>query len=137
MRVLCLDHGAARCGIAVSDPDGTIATPVGVVERPDTPAGLAEISAHAQELGAGQIVVGLPLLTSGEAGEQTQVVRSFAGRLRKLVNCEIEFFDERFTSQLAEQSSRAGAESAHDALAAAHILQRYLDTRASTGGSDD
>lgn len=134
MRVLGLDHGAARCGLAVSDASGTVARPLDVVERPDSQAGLASIAAQASEHRAELIVVGLPLLAGGEEGGQAKVARSFAGRLRRLVSCEVELFDERFTSQLAEQSAQTGARSEHDALAAAHILQRYLDAHPGAKG---
>ncbi len=134
MRVLGLDHGAARCGLAVSDGSGTVARPLEVVNRPDSRAGLERIAAQAREVQAETIVVGLPLLTGGEEGAQAKVARSFAGRLRKLVDCEVEMFDERFTSQMADRSADAGAQSDHDALAAAHILQSYLDARTKTGG---
>lgn len=128
MRILGLDHGAARCGLAVSDPSGTVVTPLEVVERPDTPDGLARIAAQVLELRVEMVIVGLPLLPDGGEGGQAQVARSFAGRLRKLIDCDVELFDERFTSKLAERSTRMGAESEHDALAAAHILQGYLDS---------
>ena len=61
MRVLALDHGSARCGAAISDPTGTLATPLAAVERPDTKRGLAEVARLVEEKGAERVVVGLPL----------------------------------------------------------------------------
>ncbi len=71
MRVLALDHGEARCGCAVSDPTGTLATPLEVVERPDTKKGLARVAAFAEELGAERVLVGFRS-PGGEEGEQPQ-----------------------------------------------------------------
>lgn len=129
MRVLGLDHGTARCGLALSDAGGTLASPLKVVERPDSPDGLRQIADAASEHDAELIVVGLPVLPSGDEGAQARAARSFAGRVGQLAGRPVELHDERFTSQLAERSERAGATAEHDALAAAHILQSYLDTQ--------
>ena len=71
-RVLALDHGAARCGCAISDPSGTLATPLDVVERPDTKRGLERVALLAEEREAERVVVGLPLTLAGEEGEQAE-----------------------------------------------------------------
>jgi len=68
VRVLALDYGAARCGSAVSDPSGSLATPLRSVERPDSPAGLEELVELVRETGAELVVVGLPLTLAGEEG---------------------------------------------------------------------
>ena len=70
--MLALDHGSARCGAAISDPTGTLATPLAVVERPDTKRGLAEVARLVEEKGAERVVVGLPLTLQGEEGEQAE-----------------------------------------------------------------
>ena len=80
-RVLALDYGAARCGTAVSDPTGTLATPLEPVLRPGTRKGLQRIAALARELGAERVVVGLPLSLSGGDSAQTTETRAFADRL--------------------------------------------------------
>ena len=67
-RILALDHGSARCGCAISDPSGTLATPLAVVERPDTKRGLARLARLVEEQGAEHVVVGLPLTLSGDEG---------------------------------------------------------------------
>ena len=69
-RILALDHGSARCGCAISDPSGTLATPLPVVERPDTKRGLATLARIVEEQGAERVVVGLPLTLSGDEGHQ-------------------------------------------------------------------
>jgi putative Holliday junction resolvase len=104
MRVLALDHGAARCGVAVSDPTGTLATPVGIVERPDSQRGLAEIARLVREHGAERVVVGLPLSLSGSDSAQTAEARAFAKRLGELVDVPVELYDERFTTALAQRA---------------------------------
>ena len=85
MRVLALDYGSARCGAAVSDPSGTLATPLDAVERPGTKRGLATLARLVEEQGAERVVVGLPLTLSGEEGHQAREVRTFAERLERRV----------------------------------------------------
>lgn len=126
MRVLALDHGSARCGCAVSDATGTIARPLAAVARPDTSEGLAKLAVLAAEHAVERIVVGLPVLASGEEGSQARAARSFAGRLRAVTVVPVELFDERFTTRMAQSSVAAGAESDEDSLAAAHLLESYL-----------
>jgi putative Holliday junction resolvase len=122
-RVLALDHGSARCGCAISDPSGTLATPLAVVERPDSRKGIAAVARLAEEQGAERVVVGLPLTLSGESGEQAEAARAFAERLERRLNVPVELYDERLTTRLAE---RAGGEGEEDSRAAAHLLESYL-----------
>jgi putative Holliday junction resolvase len=129
MRILALDHGSARCGCAISDPSGTLATPLPAVERPDTKKGLAAVARMAQEQGAERIVVGLPLTLSGDEGEQAGRARTFAERLSRRVSIPVELHDERMTTRLAE---RTGGEGDADSRAAAHLLESYL-ARAGAG----
>lgn len=123
MRVLALDHGSARCGCAISDPSGTLATPLPAIERPDTKRGLAAVAQLAEEKGAERILVGLPLTLAGGEGEQAAVVRTFAERLERRVSVPVELHDERMTTRLAE---RTGGEGDADSRAAAHLLESYL-----------
>ena len=125
MKVLALDFGSARTGVAVSDPTGTIAKPVGVVERAGTETGLAQLAALVQAEEVELVVVGLPLTLRGERGEQADETERFVTALRATVEVPIETLDERFTTDLAEQTSN-GAGSV-DALAAAHLLSSYLE----------
>lgn len=129
MRVLALDHGSARCGCAISDPSGTLATPLPVVERPDTRKGLVALARLAEDKGAERIVVGLPLTLAGDEGHQAELARRFAERLDRRVSVPVELHDERMTTRLAE---RAGGEGDADSRAAAHLLESYL-ARAGAG----
>ena len=127
-RVLALDHGAARCGCAVSDPTGTVATPLRTIERPDTKRGLAAVARLIEEQRAERVVVGLPLTLRGEEGEQAARARTFAERLGRRVSVPVELYDERLTTRLAE---RTGGGIDTDSRAAAHLLESYL------AGSDE
>jgi putative holliday junction resolvase len=122
-RVLALDHGSARCGCAVSDPSGTLATPLPVVERPDTRRGLAAIARLVNEQGVDRVIVGLPLTLRGEEGSQAERARTFAERLARRVSVPVELHDERLTTRLAERT-RGNADA--DSRAAAHLLESYL-----------
>ena len=131
-RILALDHGSARCGCAVSDPSGTLATPLSAVERPDSKRGLAALAGLVEELGAELVIVGLPLTLAGEPGEQAEAARTFAEQLGRRVRVPVELHDERLTTRLAERTGGAGDE---DSRAAAHLLESYLALRASTAGA--
>jgi putative Holliday junction resolvase len=118
VKVLALDYGSARTGVAVSDPTGTIARPLGVVERAATDAGLARLRELIVEEAPERVVVGLPLTLRGEHGEQARETERFVEVLRGSVDMPVELFDERFTSVLADGD---------DARAAAHLLSSYLE----------
>ncbi len=124
MKVMALDYGSARTGVAVSDPTGTLARPLSVVEKVGTDAGLAELARLVDEEGVERIVVGLPLTLRGERGEQAAETEHFADALRAAVSVPVELFDERFTTDLAQQTAGATPE---DALAAAHLLSGWLE----------
>src|SRR5262252_6127456 len=97
MRVLALDYGSARCGCALSDPTGTLATPIDPIERPGTRRGFARVTELVRDRG----VVGLPLGLSGADTEQTREARAFAERLGGAVAVPVEMYDERFTTAIA------------------------------------
>ena len=122
-RVLALDHGSARCGCAVSDPTGTLATPLPAIERPDTKRGLAAVARLVDQQEPERVVVGLPLTLRGEEGEQAKRARTFAERLGRRVSVPVELHDERLTTRLAE---RTGGDTDADSRAAAHLLESYL-----------
>jgi putative Holliday junction resolvase len=133
MRILALDHGTARIGCAMSDPSGTLATPLPVIEPPE-PRSVAELVAkHAVQV----VVVGLPLHLSGEEGSQAALARSFAAELEAILDVPVEMYDERLTTRMADASKREGASSSPDSLAAAHLLQAYLEGRSAGQGPDD
>ena len=123
MKVLALDYGSARTGVAVSDPTGTIARPLCVVERAGTDQGLARLAELIGAEAVDQVVVGLPLTLRGELGEQAQETQRFIDVLADVTDVPVVAFDERFTTDLAQQSP---ADSPEDARAAAHLLSSYL-----------
>jgi len=125
-RVLALDHGAARCGAAVSDPSGTLATPLTTIPRPDSPRGLEAIADLVRETGAELVVVGLPLTLRGDEGRQAAAARAFAGRVAKAAGVPVELHDERLTTSHAR---RTGGSAGEDERAAAHILESWLESR--------
>jgi putative pre-16S rRNA nuclease len=126
VRVLALDHGTARIGCAISDPSGTLVTPLPTIEPPE-PRAVAELVA---ERGVERVVVGLPLHLSGEEGAQAGLVRSFCSELEALLGgIAVETYDERLTTRMAETSRREGASAAADSLAAAHLLEAYLASK--------
>lgn len=118
MKVVALDFGSARTGVAASDPTGTVARPVTTIEQAATTDGFAKliqvIESEAPEL----VVVGMPLTLRGEHGEQARETAAFVERLRAAVAVPVETYDERFTSVLA---------GGDDARAAAHLLSGYLE----------
>ena len=123
MKVLALDYGRARTGVAVSDPTGTIARPLCVVERAGSGDGLARLAALIGEEEVERVVVGLPLTLRGDRGEQALETERFIEGLSAVTNVPVVTFDERFTTVLAEQ---APADAPEDARAAAHLLAGYL-----------
>ena len=123
MRVLALDYGKARCGCAVSDPTGTLATPIDPVTQPASRRGLARLRDLVAELGAERVVVGLPLSLSGADSPQTVEARAFAATLEDKLPVPVELYDERFTTRLAE---RSGGRASEDSRAAAHLLEGWL-----------
>ena len=123
MKVLALDFGSARTGVAVSDPTGTLARPLEVVRRAASKAGIARVVALVEREQAELVVVGLPLTLRGGHGEQARETERFVEALRARVGVPVESFDERFTTALAGQDGGGAAE---DARAAAHLLTSYL-----------
>src|SRR6476661_7265400 len=122
MRILAIDHGTARAGCAISDPTGTIARPLGVIEPPD-PRAVAELAAENR---AELVIVGLPVSLSGAEGQQATEARAFRDALAVILDIPVKTYDERLTTRMAERTARAGASAPPDALAAAHLLESYL-----------
>ncbi|WP_372790756.1 Holliday junction resolvase RuvX [Paraconexibacter sp.] len=122
-RVLALDYGSARCGCAVTDPTGTIVTPIDPVLRPGTRKGFNRVLGVVRERGVKRVVVGLPVTLRGTDSAQTTEVREFAAKLTEAVRVPVELYDERFTTSIAAQ--RGGARS-EDSRAAAVLLEDWL-----------
>jgi len=118
LKVLALDYGSARTGVAVSDPTGMVARPVETVERALTDAGFAKLLAVIKAEEPELVVVGMPLTLRGDHGEQARETAVFVERLRAAVELPVDTYDERFTSVLA---------GGDDARAAAHLLSGYLE----------
>jgi putative holliday junction resolvase len=129
VRIVALDYGAARTGVAVSDPTGTIATPLGVVQKAATSAGISEIRALVAGHGAELVVVGLPLTPRGEHGSQAEETAAFVRTLADALDVPVETYDERFTTALA---ARVPGDLPEDARAAAHLLDSYLAWKSTT-----
>jgi putative Holliday junction resolvase len=123
LRILALDYGSARCGCAISDPTGTLATPLGVIESPGGEDVVAAVQRLVEEHAAERVVVGLPVSLSGEDSAQTAQARGFAERLAAALPVPVDTYDERFTTSLAK---RTPGRTAEDARAAAHLLESYL-----------
>ncbi|MDQ2622196.1 MAG: Holliday junction resolvase RuvX [Actinomycetota bacterium] len=129
MRILALDYGLARIGCAVSDPTGTLTTPIPVVEPPEVDA----VARLAAEREVERIVVGMPVSLSGEETGQAEITRAFCEELEQAVKVPVRTWDERFTTRMAAQTRRSGAGAAEDSIAAAHLLESYLTALAREG----
>jgi putative holliday junction resolvase len=127
MRVLALDYGSARCGCAVSDPTGTIVTPLQHVEQPGTRRGMLALVQLVHEREAERVVVGLPLSLAGGDTAQTRETREFAERLARRLgeDVPVELHDERFTTRMAQRLD-GPASSSEDSRAAAHMLESWM-----------
>jgi len=123
VKIVALDFGSARTGVAVSDATGTIARPLEVVERASSPDGLARVRAIVHEQEAERVVVGLPLTLRGEHGSQALATEEFVRALQDALEVPVESYDERFTTTLAAGAPGTAPE---DARAAAHLLDSYL-----------
>jgi putative transcription antitermination factor YqgF len=130
VKVLALDYGAARTGVAVSDESGMLARPLTVVERAGSERGLAEIASLVRDEAAGAVVVGLPLTLRGVRGSQAEQTEQFVDALRSLLDVPVKTYDERFTTALAAGIAGAAPE---DARAAAHLLESYLAWKRARG----
>ena len=135
-RVLGVDLGARRIGLAVSDPTGQVATPHAVIERSgDEAADRRTILAHAREAGASRIVVGLPLSLSGDVGQGARAVLEAVTALQAEASggITVETHDERFTTVIAERGLRSARARPRDRrhvidpAAATVMLQSYLE----------
>ena len=130
MRCLGLDIGDRRIGVALSDPEGILASPLTVISRTSESADVEAIVAIARQSKAGRIIVGLPISMDGRLRGQAEKVTAFIEKLRAHSDLPIEFRDERLSTVSVKrmmQSVRRTKNTEHDAMAAALILQGYLE----------
>jgi putative Holliday junction resolvase len=131
MRCLGLDIGERRIGVALSDPDGILASPLTIINRTDESLDIEAIIDVVKSKDAGRVIVGLPYSLDGSLGEQAERVKAFSQKLAGRLQVPLEYRDERLTTVMAERLGRAGGKKAKrkadDAQAAALILQGYLD----------
>jgi putative Holliday junction resolvase len=133
VRVVAIDLGTARIGVAVSDPSGVLASPYEVVPRNEQSH--ARLQAIVEEVGAERVVVGLPLSLDGRKGPAAQLIEAEVVELRELFTVPVELYDERFTTVTAHQHLAASGKRSKarrgtvDGAAAAVLLQSWLDGR--------
>ncbi|HWO57754.1 MAG TPA: Holliday junction resolvase RuvX [bacterium] len=141
-RILAIDYGRRRIGLAISDPTGTIATGLGCIEVQNDEEALNRITAGHIEWGFRAIIVGLPISESGVEGPMAAAVRAFAERLRERTRVEVRLVDERYTSREAmrifHQTGKKlkGRKGEIDRLAAEILLRNYLDSLDAASGYD-
>lgn len=130
MKVLALDHGPARTGVAVSDPTGTIARPLPAIPRVDSPEGAALLDRVIADEAPERILVGDPRGLSGARGGQARSAGGFAARLRARVSLPVDLVDERLTTvEAGRRRAESGARGDLDSLAACVLLEGYLASR--------
>ncbi len=129
MKVLALDHGSARTGVAVSDPTGTLARPLPAIARADSADGRRRLDAVIAAEAPERIVVGEPRTLAGRRSAQARSAAGFAARLRARVDVPVELWDERLTTAEARRRAHeAGSRADLDSLAACVLLEAYLAT---------
>jgi putative Holliday junction resolvase len=139
MRILALDHGTVRIGVALSDELGIIASPLEFIPADPLPQALQRLQSLIQEKQVGQIIVGMPRNMDGSYGPTAEKVRQFVAHLRETLTVPIRTWDERLTSAQANrlliqgQVRRQDRKQVVDKMAAAILLQSYLDSGAATG----
>lgn len=135
MRSLGLDVGDRRIGVAMSDPSGILASPFTIIERRSNTADMEAIAEIIRRNDIGQIIVGLPLSLDGSSGLQAEKVKSFTQKLVEAIKIPVDFRDESFTTASARnlmketRSKKARRNTKDDAIAAAFILQNFLDEK--------
>ena len=139
--VLGLDFGARRIGLAVSNPEATLAFPAGTLERAGLDRDLAALRSLVEERGVARIVVGLPLHMDGRSGVGADAARAFAQALEGATSLPVELLDERWTTSQAERAlreapraRRRGRKQIVDSMAATLLLRTYLEIGRSRAG---
>jgi putative Holliday junction resolvase len=142
-RILAVDYGEKRIGLAVSDELGITASPLMTLARRSDDETVRQIAQLASKLRVTQIVVGLPRRTDAQEGEMERKVKAFAEKLRQAVSMPVVLFDERFTTRIAEQVlleadlSRRKRKQVRDRLAAVILLQSFLEAQRMSGWQNE
>ena len=134
MRTLGLDIGDSWIGVALSDPQGILASPLTIIHRRDDPSDIGAITSIVSQHQVGRIIVGLPLSMNGSISQQAQKIKTFVRELSKHIEVPIEFRDERLSTVAAKRMMKTAGKTRQtrvDAAAAALILQSYLDETSS------
>lgn len=133
MKILAIDYGEKRVGLALGDTETKLALPYGALQRESDELLAHQLQQIVLEEEVASVVVGEPLGTSGHATAQTESSRTFAALLRRELSIPVELFDERFTSQRADAAVTPGAKMrSRDELAAMFLLQDYLERDSTT-----
>ena len=136
-RILGLDYGTARVGVAISDTLQMIASPLYYIPAKDQQACIAAIAELCQEREVGRVVVGLPKHMNNTEGESSKAARAFGAKIEAATGLSVDFLDERLTTAAAERVliaanvSRKKRKEKIDSMAAGIILQNYLDAKGS------
>ncbi len=142
MRVLGLDLGERRIGLSISDPEATVATPAGVLERTGLARDLSALGALIREREVERVVVGLPIHMDGHLGPEAEAARRFAAALSEAVGVKVDLLDERWTSVEAERALRESGvrgskrRKSIDSVAATILLRTYLARRAAPDAAE-
>jgi putative Holliday junction resolvase len=133
-RIMGIDFGDSRIGIALSDPLGIMASPLTIITRTEETRDIEAIIDIIHQNEVGRIVMGLPISMDGTIGKQAEKVKQFAANLEKKVDIPVEFKDERLSTvvakNLVQEVRKTDRKTRYDAAAAALILQSYLDDNA-------
>jgi putative Holliday junction resolvase len=140
-RIMGLDVGDSRIGVALSDPLGILASPFLIIDRSDEPAAIGKIVDIVREKGVAKVIAGLPLNMDGSRGRQAEKTTAFVVTLRRRLEVPIEYQDERLSTvsarELIQDVRKTGRGTRYDAAAAALILQSYLDEASRPEGRPD
>ncbi|HVB33167.1 MAG TPA: Holliday junction resolvase RuvX [Patescibacteria group bacterium] len=137
-RVLAIDYGRRRIGLAISDSVGWTAQPLATIERKGRAADFARLEQVARQYGVERIIIGHPLRMDGTPGEMAEEASRFALRVEQALSLPVELVDERLTSWAARQwrtaHGKAGSARSEDEIAAAILLEEYLSRTPENGG---
>jgi putative Holliday junction resolvase len=137
-RILGIDPGTRRIGLALSDPTGTIAEPLETIDTRRTPRWMDRLREIVERYDVGEIVVGLPVTLAGREGESARMARELAARVERELDRPVRLWDERLSTAEARRVLRGerAEKGAADRVAAALVLQSYLEAHGGAGEAD-